>query len=143
MIVDEYKNNLYVKQSDIEGMGLFTNKSIPLKSILAIPDKALFTDNYKGIEIKQSATRYCLKYFQYGDIVSTEDYLNHSNDPNCMYHCGVLFAIKNINNEDELTIDYSLIAPEGVKTPYVSGCSGEKAFVDQLKILVKIFNVKE
>lgn len=140
MITNEMIKYLFIQPSEIEGYGLFTRKEIKKKSILAIPDKGLFTNNFDSIKEKQTAIRYCLEFFQYGSELTLEDYLNHSDNPNCIYHCGILFALKNIHSNEELTIDYSLLLPENNNIDYVKKISKEESFKTELKILLNLFS---
>jgi len=140
MIVDDFKYKLYVAESQLDGRGLYTNNYIKSKSILAIPEKCLYTNNYNSILLKQTSARCCLDYFIYGNNISNEDFLNHSDDPNCIYHCGILFAIKDINPNEELTINYNLIIPKSEVNEYTTPLSAEESFKQSLKIMCKLFN---
>lgn len=139
MISDNYTDVLYVRPSTIAGLGLFTSKEIKPKSIIAIPKNGLFTNDYDSIKEKQTAIRYCMNYYQYGSDVTPEDFLNHSVEPNCIYHCGILFAIKDINAGDELTIDYGIILPENSSDEITTPLSNDQAMISSLEILLNLF----
>ena len=56
--------------------------------------------------IIQSAVRLVGDYFVYNGEITDEEYINHSETPNMLYHCGILFAKRPIAVGDELTVDY-------------------------------------
>lgn len=141
MLLDIGKRYLSIKPSKIAGYGVFSSIKLTEKTILAIPQNGLFTDDYNTIVNKQTAIRYCLNVYQYGDETTLEDYLNHSDNPNCMYHCGILFVIKDIPIGEELTIDYAMLIPRDMKIDYVNNVlSGKESFKKGLMILNKLFN---
>lgn len=45
-----------------------------------------------------------------GDTEDT-DFINHSDNPNCIFFMGMVFAKTNINRGDEITLDYSTLFP--------------------------------
>jgi hypothetical protein len=53
-----------------------------------------------------TAVRYVGKHYIYTDYIEDEDYMNHSENPTVLYHCGICFATKDLNLGDELTVNY-------------------------------------
>lgn len=53
-----------------------------------------------------------------------ECYINHSFDPNGLWHLGFVFASRDIAQDEELTIDYRHLLPEGVAETFADADSG-------------------
>ena len=47
--------------------------------------------------------------------------MNHSSDPNILYHCGIGFSRRHIAAGDELTCDYRLYLPGGERVVTAAG----------------------
>ncbi len=61
----------------------------------------------RDLIIRRSGVRYIKDYF----LFCTKDekktlYINHSDHPNILYHCGIGFAKRSIKSGEELTVDY-------------------------------------
>lgn len=112
-----------VQKSTIEGKGLFAQENIPKKSVVFIfpvfkyfktlPekefDKSWLKKNpaKKDLIIRKSGVRYIRDIFlYYSKNEKKTQYVNHSDNPNILYHCGIGFAKKNIKKGEELTVDY-------------------------------------
>lgn len=116
-----------IRDSAIEGKGLFVLQHVPKGILIAIftssgavvenlPAQALrygvmseqeYLHRMHDDEIvRYSGARYVGNWFVYKNQVHQEDFTNHSNDPNVLYHCGLGFARKDLNLGDELTCDY-------------------------------------
>ena len=84
-------NNLTIKKSDVDGLGLFATKNISVNTKLGLT-------HYK---LNEMLLRTPLGGFY-----------NHSDDPNCIkYEIGnafFLITIKNIRKGEELTVAYTL-----------------------------------
>ncbi len=113
-----------VCNSQIAGQGLFTLEFLPKGKIVgiwtlemqgnAIIDEKLYMEEIKNAseQYKHSFVRLVGKYFV-GNYEKKEpdDYLNHSNDYNLLSHCGILFALKDIEIGEELTLNYRYLYP--------------------------------
>ena len=104
--------------------GLFATEDIPKKSpvfifslikdLKIISEKEFNkswttkTPSKKDLVIRKSGVRYIGDLFLYGKPEHDKKsiYINHSDKPNLLYHCGICFAKKDIKNNDELTVDY-------------------------------------
>ncbi len=53
-----------------------------------------------------------------------ECHLNHSFDPNGLWHIGFVFARRDINPGEEITIDYRHILGPGVEEPFLDAMTG-------------------
>ncbi len=104
-----------IKNSDVNGKGLFLLENVKIGQIIA-----LFAENSKYITeeeyqeeqrnnneiIIMSGVRYVGKYFLYTEEIGNEEYINHSSNPTVLYHCGICFAKRDLKIGDELTVDY-------------------------------------
>ena len=102
-----------IRDSTIEGKGLFVLQHVPKGILIAIftssgaivenlPAQALrygvmseqeYLHRMPDDEIvRYSGARYVGNWFVYKNQVHQEDFTNHSNDPNVLYHCGLGFA---------------------------------------------------
>ncbi len=124
-------DNVYVKKSNVHGLGVFTNKSISKDEILTIyPCDLLKVDGWKNVPEKFIEYGFLIPfkpgYGAYGDCDKyssdycghlindfTNDwraYDKHSDRYNCIFRClyGIILivATKDINTEEELFISY-------------------------------------
>jgi len=107
-----------VKVSPIAQQGLFTTQFIKKGTIVGvftvgiqiIEEKDYNKAQEKGDDMMiRTGARYVGKYFLHKDKIENEEYLNHSPNPNILYHCGVLFAIRDIQSGEELCANYQYI----------------------------------
>ncbi len=107
--------NTEKRASAISGEGLYALERIPKGAVIALfpyEEGMLTEDEYqeeqrKGNEvIIMSAVGWVGKYFLTNDDIGNEEYINHSGDPNMLYHCGICFAKRDIEPGEELTADY-------------------------------------
>ena len=54
----------------------------------------------------RTGTRYCGKYFTFGNVDAPYNFVNHSFKPNLLCHCGVVLARRDIPAGEEMTLDY-------------------------------------
>ena len=117
---------LIVKRSSIEGYGLYANEYIRRGEIIMfwavnaylIPeDEYNFRQSEKDQQIIATGARYVGPMFLYTDVGPNKDryenYINHSFTPNVLYHCGVCFALEDIDIGIELTTNYTYLLAEG------------------------------
>ena len=116
------------------GKGLFPEEEIPKGSIvgnfaLGIKDW-LSEDEYQkrqeeGDElIIMSGVRLVGRCFVYNGEIGHEEYINHSEDPSLLYHCGVCITRKALTPETEFTIDYGLLLASGDVTHFEDAHTG-------------------
>ena len=112
-MINTFETYIEVKSSNIHGKGLFTNKFIPKgQAIMIISGEVI--DEQECIRREEENNVYIFwNGDSYIDTSKTEKikYINH----NCDFNCEVLdrdeislllVAYKDINNGEELTIDY-------------------------------------
>ena len=125
-----------VKPSSIAGEGLFTLESFPKGKIVGIltfanpkdriVSEEVFLQEYENSDIffQHTSVRLIGHYYIVGyDEKVPDDYINHSNSPNLLYHCGILIAVRDIESGEELTLDYRYFIPEGEREDFE--CDGE------------------
>lgn len=104
-----------VKSSPISNKGLFTDILIPkgmVVGILTHQAKLISEFGYQKGQFEgdnliiMTGIRWVGDYFIVGDSITNEEYINHSDNPNLLYHCGILFSLREIESGEELTVDY-------------------------------------
>jgi len=107
--------NAVIRESGLHGKGVFSLKFVPKGRILSVWQvrEVLREEEYLARaesepEVRRNSVRLVGKYYGYepGGTVP-EDYINHSYDPNLLYHVGVYIALKDISPGEELTVDYN------------------------------------
>ncbi len=74
--------------------------------------------------------------------------MNHSEKPNLLYHCGILFALRNIRAGEELTVDYRYFLSPNDANPVhdtktgkvIKGFNAKKSLRESTKELIKLIN---
>lgn len=126
-----YPKKLLVKKSSINGFGVFTNERIKKGDVVMVwtQNHYLISENEyhkqqkNGNEIiKQTGVRFINDIFLYTNLGQIEDFVNHSFEPNLLYHCGICFAKRNILVGEELFVNYE----------YLLSVSDECSFIDLL-----------
>lgn len=121
--------------STIAGSGLFIQEPAPrgaVVSIDAVDVKVFNEEQYKqaqrdgDIVAIRNGTRWVGPYFQCPWDNRQESYINHSSEPNLLYHCGVFFARRDILVGEELTVDYSLFLAENDVERFTDSATGEE-----------------
>lgn len=149
---------LTVKNSKISGIGLFADEAIKRGEVIMLWNLNAFLISEKEYNMRQSigdelilttGVRYVMDKFLYTDSEPrVENYINHSFNPNVLYHCGVCFALKNIDVGEELTVDYKYLLSENDDAGFidqetgkkVQGLSGIECLKSTAKQLIEILN---
>ncbi|MGA3097107.1 MAG: SET domain-containing protein [Bryobacteraceae bacterium] len=126
-----------VRDSKIAGSGLFVRSPVPKGAIVSIHavDAQLLTqaeyqeEQRKGNElVTRSGIRWVGRYFLHARKMPVESFINHSDDPTLLYHCGVSFANRDLAAGDELTIDYATILAEDDAEGFRDAATGRMLF---------------
>lgn len=130
---------LTVKRSKIEGYGLYANELIRKGEIIMFWMANAYLIKELDYNTKQSmgdqqmiatGARYVGDMFLYTDIGYKKDryenYINHSFNPNVLYHCGVCFALKDIQPDEELTTDYTYLLSENDQETFLDEASNRE-----------------
>jgi SET domain-containing protein len=112
---------LSVKESNIQGFGVFTEELIKKSEVVMIWSENAHIcteDEYNRAQhagngdMIVSGVRFVDNKFLWTKGYRIENYINHSTAPNLLYHCGVCFAMRDIAAGEELTVDYSYLLSE-------------------------------
>jgi len=117
------------RPSNIDGFGIFTNKSIPKEMIFyQIPLDKIYS------EPKARCARIADKKFVYDDNVL--NWINHSCNPNSKLDINrndpVLIAIRDILLNEEITVDYSQTEVQGTEIKCTCKSPGCKKYFNRL-----------
>lgn len=125
--------NFDIRQSKIQGagLGLFANEIIPQKKIIAFPNQShtLFSKeqmkNFSEDSIeKVSSIRWFEETYSSDVDWSEESHFNHSFNPNCLWHLGFVFALREIEAGEELTLNYEWLLDENTKLDFLDSDTG-------------------
>lgn len=151
---------LYLSNSILQGTGLYTSEFIEVGDVVMLWNVDAFLINEKEYNQRQAngdavvemtGVRYVSDYFLYTDERPRyENYINHSFTPNILYHCGVCFALEDIEIGSELTVDYSYMLSESDDMGFVDGITGREVkglhatvgLLESSKLLQKILEKK-
>ncbi|MEM9543870.1 MAG: SET domain-containing protein [Cyanobacteria bacterium P01_E01_bin.42] len=136
--------------------GLFTLEFLPKGKIIAIwtcdpgdriIDEKTYMEEYHNanVEYQHSFVRIIGHYYigNY-DKKTIDDYINHSHSPNLLYHCGILFALQDIEIEEELTVDYRYFFNENDREEFevdgkpLIGLTAKEALLTSSRKLIEI-----
>lgn len=130
--MSEYRKSLVLRDSPISGVGVFANEDIKIGDVIMLWSLRAFIVNeneYNEAQksnnqiMIQTGCRYVDSIFLYtDDKPRIENYVNHSFEPNMLYHCGICFAKTDIIKGTELTVNYK----------YVLAVNDANSFVDQV-----------
>jgi len=124
-----------VRNSGIHNKGLFILEPVKKGEIIGImtvncgimTESEYQEEQEKGNEIIiMTGVRWAGKYFLYGNSICNEDYINHSEDPNMLYHCGICVALRDLYPGDELTINYKFLLAENDVYSFIDKETGKK-----------------
>jgi SET domain-containing protein len=144
------------RDSEIAGRGVYAREPIPLGAVIGLLDhnNLIMTESeYQDAQrrgeqlIIQSAVRLVGDYFVYNATITDEEYINHSETANMLYHCGILFAKTPIAAGDELTVDYKyFLATDDVYAfddrdtgKAVTGLNAKQALLQSCREVMELF----
>lgn len=115
-----------VRESCISGagQGLFALETVKKGTVVYLPtinferERLLLEADHNAVAdagddtVLDYSHRWVGHYFLYSHPHKQKlDHINHSEDANLLYHCGIAFSKREINAGDELTADYQSISP--------------------------------
>lgn len=123
------------KPSSIDGNGLFTDEDIAKGEIIMIwLDGAYLINETKYIESQKKGDKNMVItgaravhniYLHTSDEPRYENFMNHSDNPNVLYHAGICYALENIQAHTELTTDYRFILSDK-DVPFLDKTNGKE-----------------
>lgn len=130
MIVPRYR----VAPSRIPGAGkgLFLDEPVARGSVIVAPDKVhtviresqLRTYAPDSIEV-ESSVRWFEDHFSLTPEWSDECYVNHAFAPTALWHLGFIFALEDLAEDTEVTVDYRLVIGSGETLPFRDSVTGQ------------------
>lgn len=134
---------LVVKKSTVSGSGIFADEDIKKGEVVMIwsIDCNIISESEYNEEqsngnqnMIKTGARFVDGYFLYTDEnPRVEDNMNHSFEPNILYHCGVCFALRDISCGEELFVNYKYILSRGDYAGFVDEKTG--VYVDGMDSL--------
>ena len=113
-----------IRETGVYGKALFAARpvargtivcSFTLGSAVTTEDEYVRAVAENRQPVTRTGTRYCGKYFTFGNVDAPYNFVNHSFKPNLLCHCGVVLARRDIAAGEEMTLDYrTLIDPTDV-----------------------------
>lgn len=115
------------------GRGVFLAEAVPRGRVLVAPDAIPATYRWDEVRAQPdpaAAMSAAVRWFEDRYTISLdwpdECYLNHSFDPNGLWHLGFVFAARDLVAGEELTIDYRHLLPEGEAEAFRDADSGRE-----------------
>lgn len=124
------------RPSPIHGFGNFAIQEIKRGTLLINwMNGSTIIDKSKYNPSNQTSIRLFGDLFLDGEKEDS-DYINHSDNPNCIYIFGLVFAKENLKVDEELTLDYrEFLTPNDFNV--VSGSDAKEAIVSQVGWLIR------
>ena len=114
------------------GQGVFIEAPLAAGRILVAPDaipRVYRWDEVMALPDRESALAASVRWFEDRYTVSPEwpdeCYLNHSFTPNGLWHLGFVFAARDLEPGEEITIDYRHLLGEGQEESFRDAASGQ------------------
>ena len=89
------------------------------------PEKKLREYAADSIEV-ESSVRWFEDYFSLTPEWSDECYVNHSFSPNAQWHLGFIFALADLPEGTEVTMDYRYVIGDGERMPFTDTATGRE-----------------
>lgn len=113
------------------GKGLFADEIVRTGAVIIAPDnvhtvwpeKKLREYAVDSIEV-ESSVRWFEDHFSLTPEWSDECYVNHSFAPNAQWHLGFIFALRELQAGEEITMDYRYVIGSGEEMPFKDSVTG-------------------
>lgn len=113
------------------GRGLFLHEAVARGRIVIAPDAIPSTYSWDQVRAQpdpEAALAACVRWFEDRYTISAdwpdECYVNHSFEPNGLWHLGFVFAARDLAPGEELTVDYRHLLPEGEREAFLDAGTG-------------------
>ena len=114
------------------GRGLFVEATVRAGAIVVAPDaipRVYAFDEVLAQPDPESALAACVRWFEDRYTITPdwpdECFINHSFEPNGLWHLGFVFAARDLAPGDELTVDYRHLLAEGQDESFRDADTGE------------------
>jgi len=112
------------------GKGLFLDEAVTAGRIITAPDAIERTYGHAELATQPELAYASARWFEDRYTLSPdwpdECYINHSFDPNGLWHLGFVFALADLPAGTELTVDYRHLLPPGTAEDFLDAATGEK-----------------
>ena len=115
------------------GQGLYLEEPVARGRIVVAPDAIPATFGWDEVRAQpdpSAAMAAAVRWFEDRYTISLdwpdECYLNHSFEPNGLWHLGFVFAARDLEAGEELTIDYRHLLPEGEPEAFRDAATGRE-----------------
>lgn len=114
--------------------GLYVAETVKKGAVVGIfpmDSRLMAEEDFKEEQLKgnkkvtATAIRYVGRIFLYRDADRNEAFPNHSFNPSLLYHCGILFARRDLKAGDELTVDYSYLLASSDSSSFPDSRTGK------------------
>ncbi len=132
-----------------EGKGVFLLEGVKRGQILVAPDaiNQVYNAEQRAALVPGSAEdEACVRWFESYHTVSTDwpddCYVNHSFNPNGLWHLGFIFATRDLQAGDEVTADYRFLVDDNEVMPFKDAETGQEivgyVWEDNLRISTEL-----
>jgi hypothetical protein len=132
-----------------EGKGVFLLEGVKRGQILVAPDaiNQVYNAEQRAALVPGSAEdEACVRWFESYHTVSTDwpddCYVNHSFNPNGLWHLGFIFATRDLQAGDEVTTDYRFLVDDNEVMPFKDAETGQEivgyVWEDNLRISTEL-----
>lgn len=115
------------------GQGLYLEEPVARGRIIVAPDAIPATFGWDEVRTQpdpSAAMAAAVRWFEDRYTISLdwpdECYLNHSFEPNGLWHLGFVFAARDLEAGEELTVDYRHLLPEGEPEAFRDAATGRE-----------------
>ena len=115
------------------GQGLYLEEPVRRGRIVVAPDAIPSTFGWDEVRAQpdpSAAMAAAVRWFEDRYTISLdwpdECYLNHSFEPNGLWHLGFVFAARELAAGEELTVDYRHLLPEGESEAFRDAATGRE-----------------
>lgn len=115
------------------GQGLYLEEPVARGRIVVAPDAIPATFGWDEVRAQpdpSAAMAAAVRWFEDRYTISLdwpdECYLNHSFEPNGLWHLGFVFAARDLDAGEELTVDYRHLLPEGEPEAFRDAATGRE-----------------
>lgn len=115
------------------GRGLFLKERVARGRVLLAPDAIhrVYSQKERAALIPGSAEdEASVRWFETWHTVSTdwpdECYVNHSFNPSGLWHLGFVFALRDLEQGEEITVDYRFLIDDNEKLPFLDAETGHE-----------------
>lgn len=119
--------------SHAEGKGVFLNTAVKRGQVLVAPDaiNKIYNAEERAALIPGSPEDdACVRWFETYHTVSTDwpddCYVNHSFNPSGLWHLGFVFAMRDLEPGEEVTVDYRYLVNDNEVMPFRDAETGRE-----------------